>query len=94
MTERLTTDRLLRALSRFDAATVGELSHALSRPAPNQQRSVWTMLKKLVAAGLVSREGDRGHVARYSITDAGRAACAVASTNTTESHAPDVRRSA
>ena len=70
----MTRTRVLRALSRFDVATVGDLSHALGMPNPSQQKAVWRALQLLVTAGHATRDGERGHVARYSVTEAGRLA--------------------
>ena len=71
---KLTANRVLLALARFDVATVSDVAYAVSRPLPNQQRTVWTHLQALVASGLATRDGERGHVARYSVTEAGRLA--------------------
>ena len=70
----MTRTRVLRALSRFDVATVGDLSHALGMPNPSQQKAVWRALQLLVTAGHATRDGERGHVARYSVTEAGKQA--------------------
>jgi DNA-binding MarR family transcriptional regulator len=68
---KLTSHHVLRSLSRFDAATVEDLASALHH---NPSRTVWVHLQKLVASGLVSREGEHGTVARYAITEQGRMA--------------------
>lgn len=69
---KLTSHQVLRALSRFDVATVEDVATALHRNNPSQQRNVWSRLQVLVADGLASRDGERGHVARYAITEQGR----------------------
>ena len=75
---KLTSDRVLRVLSRFDAATVGDLAFALHRDNPSGQRSVWRYLQALVDSGLAIREGGFKTIARYSITAAGKAVMASA----------------
>jgi DNA-binding MarR family transcriptional regulator len=63
----MTRERVLRALLRFDVATVDDLAEALgSKP------RIWAHLKRAVEDGLVEREGDHKRVGRYRITDAGR----------------------
>lgn len=69
---RLTSDRVLRALARFDVATVAELAESIGRREGNR-RSVWHHLQGLVAEGFASRDGERGMFARYAVTEAGRA---------------------
>jgi DNA-binding PadR family transcriptional regulator len=70
---KLLPDRVLATLARFDVATVEDIATSLGRNNPSQMRSVWVALQKLVKSGLASRDGDRGHVARYALTDGGRA---------------------
>lgn len=77
---RLSSDRVLAALSRFDVASTADVATALGRNNESQQRNVWAALQKLVAAGYATRDGAAGHVARYRITDAGRARIAQAHT--------------
>lgn len=67
---RLTADRVLRALSRFDSAKIAEVAEALGHSA---HRTVWWHLQNLVAEGFASRDGERKQFARYAVTDAGRA---------------------
>lgn len=69
----LKRDRVIAALSRFDAATVEDVATALHRNNPHQQRNVWALIQKLVGEGLASRDGGRGRVATYALTDEGRA---------------------
>lgn len=71
---KLTSDRILRALARFDVATVDDVASALNRG----KRQTWDRLQGLVAEGFVARDGERGRVARYAITDAGKALIASA----------------
>lgn len=68
---RLTSDRVLRALSRFDCATVGELAEVIGHR-EGKRRAVWSRLQGLVAEGFASRDGDRGTFAKYAVTEAGR----------------------
>lgn len=67
---KVTSERVLRALGRFDVATVEDVASSSTR----EKRNAWAHLQRLVAAGLVQREGKRGEVARYRLTVAGRAA--------------------
>jgi hypothetical protein len=66
----ITRERVLRALSRFDAATVIEVVDALG--AHGSKHSVWSQLQKAVANGNAQRTDDR--VAKYSLTPAGKQA--------------------
>lgn len=70
---KLSSDRVLATLARFDVATVEDIAASLGRDNPSQMRAVWVALQKLVASGLASRDGDRGRVAKYATTADGRA---------------------
>lgn len=61
--------RVLRALSRFDSATVEDVSNAIGASEAGR-RAVWRLLQAFVAEGLATREGRR--FTRYAVTDAGR----------------------
>lgn len=67
----LTPHQVLRALSRFDSATVEDVATAVHRSEKSQQHQVWVKLRKLVADGLAVR--DDGKIAKYAVTEAGRA---------------------
>lgn len=67
----MTYPRIIRALSRFDVATVEDISDAVGCAV---KRTTWMHLQAAVANGHATREGSRGQVAKYQITDAGRAA--------------------
>jgi predicted ArsR family transcriptional regulator len=71
-TMKVTRERVLRALSRFDVATVAELVEALGVSGSTGKHAVWSRLQQAAANGNVQREGDKGHVARYRITAAGK----------------------
>lgn len=60
--------RLLRSLSRFDAATVEDIAGTVSIV----KRTVWMHMQALVKEGLATREGSMGHAVTYRITDKGR----------------------
>jgi DNA-binding IclR family transcriptional regulator len=66
---RLTIDRVLRALSRYDAATVPEITEHVGA---SVQRTVWAHLQTLTERGLATKDNER--ISRYSITSAGRLA--------------------
>ena len=70
---KLTSDRVLRALARFDVASVADVGAFFGRRTPNELRRVWQQLQNLTAEGFAMRDGDRGQQARYSISEAGRA---------------------
>jgi DNA-binding PadR family transcriptional regulator len=78
---KLSLERVLRALSSFDSANVEEVSSAVGHTTTSKQRLVWSKLQRAVADGHATRTGDRGHRATYSITDSGRAFLAAANTN-------------
>lgn len=69
---RLTSSRVLRALSRFDTASYRDVADVIGRETANARRDVRKQLEGLVAEGFASRDGTVGHV-QYAITDAGRA---------------------
>jgi hypothetical protein len=69
---KLTADRVLRALARFESASCADVGAALGRRTPNEQRRVWQYLQSLTVEGFAMREGERGSL-RYSISEAGRA---------------------
>lgn len=72
----LTADRVLRALSRFDAARVSELAECFG--GQSRRGAVFMRLTELVDRGLVERMGEGKRNVRYRVTAAGRAAIKVA----------------
>lgn len=79
--------RLLRALARFDVATVEDVSGSFGAGL-TAKRAAWRALNAAVADGHATREVERGQIARYQITDAGRAELARLQSPATE----EVRR--
>lgn len=69
---KLSSQRVLRSLSRWDSATVDDLARQFNV----HTRTVWMHLQKLVEQGLATKSDDR--IARYAITEAGRQALTAA----------------
>lgn len=72
----MTAERILRQLRHFDWATVADLAYSLGRTSANNKQSIHRALQIGMARGLVVRDGKPKTVARYALTDAGRAAFA------------------
>lgn len=64
---RLSQDRVLRALSRFDSATVEEVATGLGG---THLRTTWHHLQRLVAQGMATKSAER--IAKYTVTETGR----------------------
>jgi hypothetical protein len=69
---KIDRQRLLRVLARFDVATVEDVAGSFGGGLTAKRRT-WAALNAAVVDGQATREGNRGQVARYQITDAGRA---------------------
>lgn len=67
----VTRDRVLRALSRFDAASVGELAECFG--GESAHGGVRKQMQRLIASGQAERLGDSKRNAKYRITELGRA---------------------